>query len=171
MKKYSGLGLLLALMLSSLVAYKASAGSAEAGLTRADLTDGQLRVLDQRLDARIDEQKQLMALIQKLVEMDYQDKAAQRPAGAALSGPPKAAAAPVRAVAKKPAPPPVAAPWWQSFKINMAYTSGNDSYAVVNGKLVGHGQPVGANVVLESVSQDAVVLRQGEDVHTYPLKK
>lgn len=168
-KKYAGLQLLLALTVSSLLGLRAAAGTAETGLTRADLTDSQLHTLNQRLDSRITEQKQILDLMQKLLEIDQRQQPRPAP-GTALAAPAK----PV--VAAKPVAPPKAAPvtvatapWWQSYQVSMAYGAGKDAYAVVNGKLVGLGQPVAGKVVVFSVQPDVVVLRQGLETHAYRL--
>jgi hypothetical protein len=127
------------------------------------------------LSERIIEQQELLDMVEKLLGMNFAQKILNSAeASAILSGKAKPAAAPVPvAVAKvvpaKAAEPPP--PWWLSYKPQMVYLSGNDRYAVVNGKMLTSGQSLGNDVVVDKIEDDAVVLRSGTEVHTYLLKK
>lgn len=171
MKKYFGLMLLVALTGSSLFGFKAVAGDTERFRPQAGVGDADLRTLDQRLASRIDEQKELLGVIEKLLGMDFKQQMAQRPpATSAMAGtlappaPPRPAA--VVAAAVKPAEPA----WWSRYRPSMAYVSGADSYAVLNGKLVTLGQTLDGDVLLERVGSDEVVLRHGRESHVFVLK-
>lgn len=169
MKKYFGLMLLVALAGSSLFGFKAVAGDTERFRPQGGVGDADLRTLDQRLASRIDEQKELLGIIEKLLGMDFKQQMAQRPpATSAMAG---TLAPPARPAAVAAAPVKPAAPlWWSRYRPSMAYVSGADSYAVLNGKLVTLGQTLDGDVQLERVDSDAVVLRHGRESHTFVLK-
>jgi hypothetical protein len=65
----------------------------------------------------------------------------------------------------------VTPPWWLDYKTQMVYVSGNDRYAVVNGKMVLPGQALGQDVVVDLIAADQVVLRRGTEHHTYSVAK
>lgn len=175
MKKYLGLIVLAALAGTTVLAVNAAQGDKQ---TRSSNTvsDAQISQLDKRLGERVVEQQELLAMVEKLLRMDFAQKIMDSPDGSnILSGrakPPAPPAAPVGATvatAKAVAPPPP--PWWQSYKPQMVYMSGDERYAVVNGKMRMTGQSLGDEVVVDKIEDDLVVLRQGSEHHTYFLKK
>lgn len=172
MKKYLGLIVLVALLSSSFLAVRAAPDD-QRNRKGGAVNDAQIGQLDKRLSERIIEQQELLAMVEKLLGMNFAQKVLSSPeADNILSGRNKAPVAPV-AVAKT-APVPVASPpppWWQSYRTQMVYLSGNDRYAVVNGKMFVVGQTLGNDVVVDKIEDDAVVLRHGTEHHTYFLKK
>lgn len=177
MKKYTGLIVLAALASTSLLAVKAAPdGKQLLGSKGAGANDSQISQLDKRLNDRIVDQQALLAMVEKLLGQS----STQRPAAVAaienvLSGQPKPPPPPVvqhAAVAPPALPKPAEPqPWWQAYKPQMVYLSGNDRYAVVNGKMVMSGQAVEKDVSVDRIDDDAVVLRLGTEQHTYSLKK
>lgn len=180
MKKYMGLIILVALASSSLMAVKAAPdGKQPTGRKGAGGNDSQISQLDKRLNERIVDQQALLSMVEKLLgQYSTQQPIATPAVDNVLSGQPKPSAAPQpvvqraaivpAAVPPKPVPPP---PWWQAYKPQMVYLSGNDRYAVVNGKMVMSGQTLEKDVLVDRIDDDAVVLRMGTEHHTYLLKK
>lgn len=176
MKKYLGLIVLAALAGTAVLVVNAAPSDKQARSSNT-VSDAQISQLDKRLGERVVEQQELLAMVEKLLRMDYAQKALQSPDnGNVLSGKAKPPAAPVapagatvaKAKAVEPPPPP---PWWLSYKPQMVYMSGNDHYAVVNGKMRMTGQSLGDDVVVDKIEDDLVVLRQGREHHTFFLKK
>jgi hypothetical protein len=178
MKKYMGLIVLVALACTSLLAVKAAPdGKQLAGRKGAGASESQISQLDKRLNDRIIDQQALLAMVEKLLGQSSSQQPVVGPAADnVLSGQAKPLAPPVVhhaavvpvAVPPKPTEP---LPWWQAYKPQMVYLSGNDRYAVVNGKMVMSGQTLEKDVSVDRIDDDAVVLRMGTDQHTYSLKK
>lgn len=175
MKKYIGLILLAALASATLLAAKAAPDDKQRAKGSA-INESQISQLDKRLSERIAEQQQLLAMVEKILGINFTHKdTGAVELGNILSGqakPPPAPPAPTPIATVAPVkvaePPP---PWWQSYRPKMVYLSGNDRYAVVNGKMVTSGQTLGNDVVVDKIEDEAVVLRLGTESHTYPLKK
>ena len=174
MKKYTSLIALAALVGTSALAVKAAPNNS-ADNTRSGADSAQIGQLDKRLSERIAEQQELMGLVERLLHISYPARIGEgdaRHGGGALSGQPKPPAPPTPApAAAKVAPPAPQAPWWQDYQAQMVYLSGNDRYAVVNGKMLTVGQTLDNSVVVERIEADLVALRQGKEVHTFLLKK
>jgi hypothetical protein len=168
MKKYLGLAVLVALGCTTVLAVKAAPNEKQRQGS-ANLSEAQLGQLDKRLADRIAEQQELMAMVERLLNMNFQGKANERAKSAnVLSGGARPPAAPILVKGAPKAPPP---PWWSSYKPQMTYLSGNDRYAVINGKMVTGGQSLGDGVTVESIDDAAVSLRRAKELHTYQLKK
>ncbi len=169
MKKYMGLIVLVALGCTSLLAVKAAPNEKQKAGSTASLNEAQLGQLDKRLADRIAEQQELLAMVERLLNMDFQGKAGERGKAAnVLSGVARPTPAPANIKAEPKAPPP---PWWLAYKPQMTYLSGNDRYAVINAKLVATGQALGDGVVVDNIDDASVVLRRDREIHTYLLKK
>jgi hypothetical protein len=168
MKKYMGLVVLVALGCTTLIAVKAAPNEKKSG-NNATLSEAQLSQLDKRLADRIAEQQELMAMVERMLNMNFQGKAGERAKSAnVLSGGARQPVAPILVKGAAKPPPP---PWWAGYKPQMTYLSGSDRYAVVNGKMVVGGQSLGDGVTVESIDDSAVSLRRAKDLHTYQLKK
>jgi hypothetical protein len=168
MKKFLGLTVLVALACTTVLAVKAAPNEKKPG-NPANLSEAQLSQLDKRLADRIAEQQELMTMVERMLNMNFQGKANERAKSAnVLSGGARPAAAPILVKGAAKPPPP---PWWQSFRPQMTYLSGNDRSAVINGKMVVSGQNLGDGVVVESIDDAAVSLRRAKELHTYQLKK
>ena len=174
MKKYTGLIVLAALVSTSFLAVKAAPDDRRWDRKVTGGSESQIGQLDKTLSARIDEQQALLAMVEKLLKRDLQQSQQERPAEPnVLSGqakPPAPLVAPVTMV-KKVQDKAVEAPWWQEYKPQMVYLSGNDRYAVISGKMYLSGQPLGKGVVVASIEEDAVVLQYAGETHAFPLKK
>ncbi|MFZ4480730.1 MAG: hypothetical protein ACOYNZ_12645 [Rhodoferax sp.] len=174
MKKYTGLMVLLALASSCLLAVKAAPDD-KTGRKGGGANEAQIGQLDKRLSERIVEQQELLAMVEKLLGANFTQKVlGSADVPSTLSGQAKPAVAPAplavtKAVPAKAVEPPP--PWWLSYRPQMIYMSGNDHYVVVNGKMLTTGQTLGNEVMVDRISDDAVVLRQGTDIHTYQLRK
>lgn len=166
MKKYGGLLLLGALAGSVLFTFKASAGDAGTRAGQAGIGAAGLSVLEQRLASRMDEQKELLAIAQRLLGVEFQQGERAVPA---LSGTLKPQLPPPQPAAVATTAKPAAPPWWSGYRVSMAYLSGGDSYAVINGKLAAPGQALQGTVQVERIEQDAVVLRNGGETHAFSL--
>ena len=175
MKKYTGLMVLAALMLTSFLAVKAAPNDRRSGRMPGDFSDAQIAQLDKRLNERVVEQQELLTMLEKMLHIDFQHEAPNRERmGSILSGQAKPPVLAARAVAVLAAPVPgkvTQAPWWEQYKPQMVYVSGSDRYAVVNNKMYTHNQSIGKEVFVDRIDDDSIVLRLGEQVHTYPLKK
>ncbi len=176
MKKYLGLIVLTALAGTTVLAVNATPSDKQARSSNT-VSDAQISQLDKRLGERIVEQQELLAMVEKLLKMDYAQKVLQSPEmGNILSGrakPPAQSAAPaaVKGVKTKAAAPPPPPPWWLPYKPQMVYLSGEDRYVVVNGKMRMTGQTLGDDVVVDKIEDDLVVLRLGSEHHSFFLKK
>jgi hypothetical protein len=172
-KKYTGLIVLSALVSTSFLAVKAAPD--ERGWDRkvAGGSESQIGQLDKALSVRIDEQNELLSLVEKLLKRDFQQSQQERSSAAnVLSGQakptaPKVIRVPQAKVINKAVEPP----WWQEYKPQMVYLSGNDRYAVISGKMYLTGQILSKGVLISSIEEDSVVLRFGGETHSYPLKK
>lgn len=175
MNKYTSLIVLSALAATTTLAVKAAPSDANSNRQGTGAQETQIGQLDKRLSERIREQQELLGMVERLLGMNYASSEAEsgRRSGGLLSGAPKPPAPPVIApvVSKAVVPAPVLAPWWTEYKLQMVYMSGQERYAVVNGKMLTLGQTVDKDVVLQRVEDDLVVLRQGRESHTYLLKK
>ena len=172
MNKYTGLIVLTALAASSFLAVKAAPDERYQGRKAAGVSESQIGQLDKRLSERIVEQQDLLAMVEKLLGLDFQQKAQDRvQATNILSGQAKPPVQVVVAAAVKTTVKAVEAPWWLDYKPQMVYVSGTDRYAVVNGKMYMNSQTLGKDVVVDKIEDDAVVLRLGSEHHTYFLKK
>lgn len=169
MKKYTGLIVLASLAATSLLAVRAAPDDKQWSRKGTGVSESQIGQLDKRLSERITEQQELLAIVEKLLSKDFQQKI-QEPVsvGNVLSGQVKPVASLVVAKMTVKAAEP---PWWQDLKPQMVYLSGNDRYAVVNGKMYTHGQTLGKDIVLDSIEDDAVVFSLKGERHTYVLKK
>jgi hypothetical protein len=168
MKKYTALVLLAALAAASAVAVKAAPGD---GSLRngASVNEAQIGTLEKRLSQRVAEQQELLWMVERMLKISFQEKLAVE--RGLLSGTARVAAAPVAPAGVRAAGPVVTPPWWLDYKAQMVYVSGNDRYAVVNGKMVLPGQALGQDVVVDRIAADQVVLRRGAEHHTYSLAK
>lgn len=173
MKKYLGLIVLTALAGTAVLAVNAAPSDKQARSSNT-VSDAQISQLDKRLGERVIEQQELLVMVEKLLRMDYVQKVLESPDGGnVLSGrvkPPAPPVAPAGAKAVKAvAPPPP--PWWLSYTPQMVYVSNTERYAVVNGKMFMIGQTLGNDVLIDKIEDDLVVLRQGNEHHTFFLKK
>lgn len=173
MKKYTGLIVLAALVSTSFLAVKAAPDERNWDRKGTGGSDSQLGQLDKVLSARIDEQKELLLMVEKLLKRASQQVQQERVAEPnVLSGqakPPVPAIVPVASA--KMQNKAVDIPWWQEYKPQMVYLAGNDRYAVISGKMYLSGQSLGKGVVVASIEEDAVVLQYASERHTYALKK
>lgn len=172
MKKYTGLMVLTALVVTSFLAVKAAPDERYQGRKGGDASETQIAQLDKRLNERIGEQQELLAMVEKLLRSDFQQKTMERDQAAnILSGQAKPPA-PIAVVAAVRVPVKVIeAVWWEEYKPQMVYLSGNDRYAVVNGKMYMNQQTLGKDVFVDKIEDDSIVLRLGQQYHTYSLKK
>jgi hypothetical protein len=168
MKKYTALVLLATLAGASAVAVKAAPGD---GSLRngAPVNEAQIGTLDKRLSERVAEQQELLRMVERMLKISFQEKLGVE--RGLLSGTARPAAAPVAPGVARAASAVAPPPWWLDYKAQMVYVSGNDRYAVVNGKMVLPGQALGQDVVVDGIAADQVVLRRGTEHHTYSLAK
>jgi len=172
MKKYTGLIVLTALVVTSFLAVKAAPDERYQGRKAGDANESQIAQLDKRLSERIVEQQDLLAMVEKLLRSDFHQKTPDRnQAVNSLSGTAKPPSPVVALAAVKPAVKAVEAPWWEDYKPQMVYLSGSDRYAVVNGKLYTTQQTLGKDVFVDRIENDFIVLRLGQQHHIYSLKK
>ena len=174
MKKYTGLIVLATLVSTSFLAVKAAPDDRRWDRKATGGSESQIGQLDKALSARIDEQQELLSMVEKLLKKDLQQSQQERSAESnVLSGqakPPAPTVVPVATV-KKVQDKAVEPPWWQDYKPQMVYLSGNDRYAVINGKMYLSGQPLDKGVLVASIEADAVVLKYAGETHTYQLQK
>ena len=168
MKKYTALILLAALAGASAVAVKAAPD--EGSLRHGGQVDGaQIGALDKRLSERVAEQQELLWMVERMLSISFQERSAVE--RGLLSGAARPAVMPVAPTVVRAAVPPAVAPWWQDYKAQMVYVSGNDRYAVVNGKMVLPGQALAPDIVVDRIGADQVVLRRGAEQHVIVLAK
>jgi hypothetical protein len=170
MKKYRALVLVAALAGASAVAVRAAPGDARIP-SGVPVNEVQIGTLDKRLSERVAEQQELLGMVQRMLTISFQEKLGVE--RGLLSGTARPAAPPVAVAVVHAAAAPLVAPppWWLDYKAQMIYVSGNDRYAVVNGRMVLPGQALDPQVVVERIGADRVVLRRGAEQHTYLLAK
>ena len=172
MKKYTGLMVLTALGVTSFLAVKAAPDERNQGRKGGDTNETQISQLDKRLNDRIVEQQDLLAMVEKLLRSDFQQKTLARDQAAnTLSGKAKPPLPVIAAPAAKVTVKTVEAAWWEEYKLQMVYLSGADRYAVVNNKMYMTEQSLGKDVFVDRIQDDSIVLRLGQKYHTYSLKK
>lgn len=172
MKKHTGLIVLIALGATSCLSVKAVPDERYQGRNGGDASEAQISQLDKRLSERIVEQQDLLAMVEKLLSRDFQQKTQERDQAAnILSGDAKPPVPSVAVVAIRPTVKAVEAPWWSDYKPQMVYLAGNDRYAVVNGKMYLTGQTLGKEIFVDKIENDTVVLRLDREQHTYFLTK
>lgn len=172
MNKYKGLVVLAALAGACAVAVEAAPGEPAGNHRNAGTGEAQIGQLGKRLAERVAEQQELLDLAERLLGIGQPKRGADGTGrGGVLSGQPRPAAPAPEPVKVERAPVATPAPWWQGYRPQMVYLSGNDRYAVVNGRMLLRGQTLEKDVVVEGIEDDAVVLRRGKELHTYFLKK
>lgn len=172
MKKYLGVYVLGALLCASVVAVASAPRDSAGALSSSRLGVEQLSQLDARLNQKIAEQQELMRIVERLLQISAtQNQAAASVSPTPLSGTPRLPAVVRAAPAPAAVVPPVAPPWWVSYKLQLVYWSGDSAEAVINGKMYRKGQALGNEVWVENIESGSVVLARGSERHTYWLNK